>query len=816
MESVWSDIQFAWRALYKERPFAVVATLTLALGICATTTIAGIVRSVLVRALPFADSDSLVFLLETVGSGVGSVSYPNYLDWRAQNSVFTDLAAYSSSDLTISSTGTAAAERIYGEVVTDSYLPLLHIRPMLGRNFSVEENRNPSAHPVAIISNGLRSRKFGRNTSVLGQTIKVNESTFTIVGVTPDGFSGVTARADVWIPLSMRDLLWPQSAQFHFNSQRDIHWHRVLGRLRPEVNLDRARREMTTIGGRLSQEYPQANKERGIQVIPASEAYLGRLRSPLLLLLGAAGFILLVSCFNSANLFLIRAAGRGSEMVIRAWLGAGRRRLAQQWITEATLIAMAGGTLGFLLASWSIGPVVRILPVRLPAFARVQLDLQVFAFSAGLSILTGVLLGFVGAQKASQGEVAGALRQTRTSSVNRQSFQSGNLLVMGEIALAVIVAVGAGLLFRSFQELRRADPGFESDHLVMARFDVPAKTYTGEARLRAGPQIMERVSSLPEVRSAALTIVDPFVWSGINRGITLEGHAPLSASEQDDIYVQEISPDYFGTMKIPILAGRDFTMRDNSGAPHVVIVSRAFARRYWPGQPAVGKRIKYGPANSNYGWMEIVGEVGDVRFSSLRADPNSSFVIYAPLTQSEVIVSMTVVARTKTEPTNVAGAVREAIQQFDSQIPVYSVATMVERIEGETDTTRSFAILLALFALIGSVLAAVGAYAAMSAQISGRTREIGIRMALGAQPGRVLRMILSYGARIAVYGVALGLAGCLWATRLLSAQLYGIPPTDPLTFAAAATLFCAIGIAACWAPARRAMRVDPTTALRNE
>ncbi len=803
VESIYADIRFALRTLIQKRSFSVVAILTLAVGIGATTAMISVVRSVLLHALPFADSGSLVFLLETVGPGVGSVSYPNYLDWREQNRVFSELAAYSSSDLNLNITGTA--ERIYGEVVTDSYFPLLRTTPVIGRNFSAQENTDLSAPPVVIISHGLWKREFANNPSVIGQHIRVNDSTFSVIGVAPESFNGVSGRADLWIPLNMRDLLFPQSAQFHFNSQRDIHWHRVIGRLKPGVTLDQARSEMNTIGARLAQAYPQANRQRGIQITSAFENYLGRVRSPLLLLLAASVCVFLVAGFNVANLFLIRATSRTAETTIRAALGANAGRLRQQWIVEAVVIAGSGGALGFALAVAGIDPIVRILPVRLPVFSVIRVDSAVFAVTTCLSVVTGVLLGFAASRRAQRRDVLDSIKNSR----------GGALLTAAEIAVAVVVTLGAGLLLRSLQQLQRTDPGFEAAHLVMARFDVPVR-YTGDARFRVAPQIADRLTALPEVQSAALTILDPFVSGGINRGITIDGHAPLSAAEQDEIYVQEISPNYFSTMKIRLRSGRDFTPQDNNTAPHVVVVSHALAQRYWPGQDAVGKKIKYGPLNSHYEWMEVVGEAADVRVASLRADPNSNLVLYSPLAQSELITSMTAIVRTRTEPAAFTATLRSAIQRFDPEMPVYSVATMDERIEGETEATRSFAILLAICAFLGGGLAAVGAYAAMAARVSNRTREIGIRIAVGANPIAVLRMVLGQGVRLALAGIVVGLAAGLGAGHLLAAELYGVAPNDPSTFAVTAGLVFCVAVVAAWIPARRAMRVDPIVVLRTQ
>ncbi len=802
VNSIYADIHYAVRTLIQKRSFSIIAILTLAVGIGATTAMISVVRSVLLHALPFADSSSLMFLVETVGPGVGSVSYPNYLDWREQNRVFSELAAYSSSDLNLNITGTA--ERIYGEVVTDSYFPLLRTTPAIGRNFSPQENSDPSAPAVAIISSGLWKREFASSPAVLGHNIRVNDSPFTVIGVAPETFNGVTGRADLWVPLNMRDRLFPQTAQFHYNAQRDIHWHKVIGRLKPEVTLDQARSEMNTIGARLSQAYPQANRQRGVQVTSAFETYLGRVRSPLLLLLAASGCVFLVASLNVANLFLIRATSKTGETAIRAALGANPGRLMQQWIVEAVLIALCGGALGFALAAASIDPIVRILPVRLPVFSVVRIDAPVFALTVGLSILTGILLGFAACRRAGRRDVLDSIKNSR----------GGALLTAAEIAIAVVVTIGAGLLLRSLQQLQRTDPGFEADHLVMARFEVPTR-YAGDARFRVAPQVADRLRTLPQVQSVALTILNPFIYAGINRGLTIEGHTPLSAAEQDEIYVQEISPDYFSTMKIPLRSGRDFTLQDNNAAPHVVVVSRAMAQRYWPGQDAVGKKIKYGPLNSNYAWMEVVGEAADVRVASLRADPNSNMVLYAPLAQSEVITNMSALVRTKTDPSGFAGTLRSEIQGFDPEMPVYSVATMDERIEGETEATRSFAMLLAMCAMLGGGLAAIGAYAAMAARVGVRIREIGIRMAIGAPPVRVLRMILLQGARLAIAGIALGLPAGMGAGRLLAAELYGVGPNDPSTIVVTAVLVFCVAIMACWIPAKRAMKVNPVVALRT-
>jgi predicted permease len=448
---------------------------------------------------------------------------------------------------------------------------------------------------------------------------------------------------------------------------------------------------------------------------------------------------------------------------------------------------------------------VRILPVRLPAFSFVRIDPSVFALTGCLSIITGILLGVAAARRASQRDFLESIKASRGSA----------LLTTAQLAVAVVVTIGAGLLLRSLQQLQRTDPGFEADNLVMARFEVPSR-YAGDARFRVAPQIADRLRALPEVQTAALTILDPFVYGGISRGITLEGHTPLSAAEQDEIYVQEISPDYFSTMKIPLRSGRDFTSQDNNSALRVVIVSHAMAERYWPGQNVVGKKIRFGAVNSNYEWMQVVGEAADVRVASLRADPNSNMVLYAPLAQSEVITNMSAVVRTKTEPAAFAGTLRAEIQRFDPEMPVYSVATMDERIEGETEATRSFALLLVMCALLGGGLAAVGAYAAMAARVSSRVREIGIRMAVGADPVSVLGMVMGQGVRLATAGIVVGLAAGLGAGHLLTSELYGVAANDVSTFVLTAGLVFSVAMVACWIPARRAMRVDPVAVLRNK
>jgi predicted permease len=814
-EALVQDARYALRTLVKSPGFTAVAVLTLALGIGANTAIFSVVKAVLLRPLPFKDPTRLVRVNESVGKGGRSpVAYPNYLDWRAQNTVFEEMAAFGDCEMIVS--GTDKPERVYCEQASDTYFPLLGVSAAIGRTFTPEENSTPMKYAVALIGYGLWERRYASDPAILGKMIRLNDFDFTIIGVLPKGFPGYSDSSEVWIPMVMRDAAWPQTAQYDFLHNRDIHFHKVLARLKPGISLATAQAEMETIAARLARAYPKDNGQRGVLVTPASEDYVRSFRAPLLVLLGAVAFVLLIACANVANLVLTRSAVRDRELAIRLALGASRSRLVRQFLTENLLLTAAGAAAGVTLAFWGLDLLVSVLPVSFPSFTRVTLDGGVLVFASVLAAATAMLLTVFPALSSAHGNVNESLKEAAKSTAGLRGRRMGRVLVVSEVALALVLMMGAGLLLKSLSHLLTDSPGFRPDHLVTLRFYVPDRKYEGDGRNRFGPELAERVAQLPGVESAAATFIDPFIWGGLQRGFSVEGHAPISNAEADTVYYQEVGPNYFHTMGIPILQGRDFSTRDSLKVPLVVMVSESFARRYWPGQDPVGKRIKYGDADSSNPWIQVIGVSGNIKYNSLRQVPEVEPVIYGTLLQSEVIINMSLIVRTRTSPEAMLGPLREEMQRIDPAIPVYNVATFSQRMHEDSAETRSYGLLLALFAALALLLAAIGIYGVMGYWVTQRTREMGIRLTFGATPGDLHRLVIGEGARLALLGIGTGALGSFLLTRVMTSLLYEVKPFEPVLFGALATALTGVVVLACYVPARRAMRVDHIVALRYE
>jgi predicted permease len=815
MRTLLQDLRYAIRLLWKSPGFTAVAILTLALGIGANAAIFSVVHGVLLQRLPFPTAGRLVQLQETVGpEGTNPVSYPNFLDWKAQNHVFEQMAAYSDAEYIVNIS--EKSERVLGEIVTEDYFPVLGVNAALGRTFLPEENQVPGAHAVAVIGYGFWQRVYGSDPHILGKAIRVNGANFTIVGVAPRGFRGFADDSEIWIPLMMRDVLWPQAAQFDFIHKRDIHSMKVLGLLKPGVSRQAALADMNTIAADLRRAYPKQNKDRSVILFPAREHFVRGLQKPLLVLLGAVGLVLLIACANVVNLVLTRTISRNRELAVRLSLGATNRRLLRQLLTESLLLSFAGTALGLLLAGWGLDALTRLLPVTLPSFAMIHLNLRVFLFSAILAVGCGILVGILPALGTSRISLAESLKEGAKGSMGARGRKLGSLLVSAEVALSLILLIGAGLLLQSVVRMLTADPGFRADHLVTMRFYVPDRPFQADGRNRFGPNLAESIATVAGVQSAAVTFIDPFLWSGFGRGYTIEGHPALTPAEIDQIVYQEVGPNFFGTMQIPLKAGRDFTMRDDLNAPHCIMVNEAFAHRYWPGQEGVGKRVQYGSADSKSPWMEVIGVAGNSKFESLRQIADASPVVYGPLLQSEAIMNMNLVVRTQGDAAAMISTLRDAIQRFDPEVPVYHVATIADRMRDNAAEARSYAILLGLFAGLALILAVGGIYGVISYWVTQRTQEMGIRMALGARRSDILAVVLGDGLRLTVAGIAAGLLGALIVTRALQSMLFDVRPTDPATFAALSALLLLVGLLACYIPARRATRVDPMVALRYE
>jgi putative ABC transport system permease protein len=815
LETFLQDVRFGARMLARNLGFTAVAIMTLALGIGANTAIFSVVQAVLLRGLPFKDPARLVRVNESVAKGGRSpVAYPNYLDWRAQNRVFDEMAAFGDCEMILS--GKDKADRVLCEQVSDTYFPLLGVTAILGRTFSPEENAVPMKDAVALIGFGLWQRRFGADPQIVGEHIRLNDYEYTIVGVLPKGFRGYTDAAEVWIPMMMRDAAWPQVAKYDFLHTRDIHFHKVLARLKPGVTITMAQTQMETIAAQLAKAYPKENRERGVLVTPATEDYVRSFRSPLLVLLGAVAFVLLIACANVTNLILTRSAARDRELAIRLALGAGRGRLIRQFLTESLLLTFGGALAGIALAFWGLDLLLSVLPMSFPSFAHVRLDGGVLTFACALAAGTALLLTIFPVLNSARTDVSASLKESVKSSLSLRGRQTGRFLIVSEVALALILMIGAGLMLQSLAHLLADSPGFRPDHLVTLRFYVPDRKFEADGRNRFGPELAEKIAQFPGVDSAAATFIDPFLWGGFQRGFTVEGHAPISNAEADTVYYQEIGPDYFHTMGTPVLRGRDFSTRDSLSSSGVVLVSESFARRYWPGQDAIGKRLKYGPADSKGPWMQVIGVAGNIKYNSLRQDPEAEPVIYGALLQSEVVINMNLVIRTRNAPESMLGPLREEIQRIDPAIPVYNVATLSERMSKDSAETRSYGLLLTLFAALALLLAAVGIYGVMSYWVTQRTQEMGIRLSFGARPADLHRLVMGEGVRLALAGIAVGATGAVLLTRSMTSFLFGVKPFEPSLFAALAAGLTAVVILACYIPARRATRVDPMVALRYE
>lgn len=769
----------------------------------------------LLQPLPYPNPKEIVQLVETVGKTAHNpVSYPNFLDWQRENQVFQNIAAYAQADVNLESGGNS--ERVSCEVVSPSYFDLLGVRAFLGSAFSPDRDRSPGVQPTVLLSYGLWQRHFGGNTAVIGRSIEVNENEFTIGTVLPSGFHGFSGHADLWVPMQMRDELWPESARFKLLQSRDIHWHQVIARLKPGASVRQAQAEMSTIGAHLAEEYPNTNRGRGIAVLPAKQSLVANLRTPLLVLLSAVTCLLLITCANIANLFLVRAIARGREMAIRISLGAGQTRLIRQLFTESLLVAALGGGLGVLLAFCGTKALTLSPRLDLPYNADVRISLGVLAFAALMTGLTGLLLGSLQAWRVSRPNVFELLKESAQGSASKRQGRAGGALVVIETAAVFLLMIAAGLLLHSFRSMTQIEPGFQPDHLLTLRVHVPNRRYNDEQRHMLGQRLVEKIESTPGVESAAANTADPFAWDGISQAFTIEGHPPVPTSETDTVYYHEISPGFFKTMDIPLESGCDFTLQDDAHAPFAIIVSHAFARRYWPGQNPIGKRLKLGRFDSTWPWMNVIGVVGDYRYHDYLADPEDTPVFYGALLQNQSVGEFSLLVRTKGNPAAMAQPLRRVIENVDPNILVYSVATLEARLADQSEQARVSAELVALFALLALVLAAIGLYGVLSNMVVQQTREIGIRMALGAQRENVLAMILYRGMRLAGMGIAAGFLAALDLTHLMKSLLYGVTPTDAVTFAAVIITLILVALLACYIPARRAMSVDPIVTLRNE
>ena len=799
VESVFGDIRYALRMLRKNPGFTSVAVLTLALGIGANTAIFSVINAVLLTPLPFPHPDRLAQIWERnphIGLDQGVVSPYNFLDWQGQSRDFEAMAALQHEHFSL--TGGTLPVGLNGRRVSADFFRVLGVRPMLGRDFLPQEDE-PGAGHVAIVSFSTWQNHLGGEAGIIGEKITLDGEPYTVIGVMPSSLQFSGFDSDIWT-----------TPGFELKgASRNSHYLFAFGRLKPGITLTAARSEMDTIAGRLAQQYPDSNSNSGILLVPLQEEIVGNTQQALLVLWAAVGFVLLIACANVANLLLSRAIGRRREFAVRAALGAGRMRLITQLVTESILLASVGGLLGLAVAHWAISAIVRTAAI--PRRHGIALDVHVLAFTAVLSILTGIIFGLAPAFSSSALDLNSALKETvgiMEAGATRSRLRSG--LVVGEIALSVVLLAGAGLLIKSLWLLGRVNPGFNPKGVLAARLSLPDSKYANSVdRDAAFKRVIERLASTPGVASVGGVNDLPFSGSETSTSFDIEGMPPRSPDENRQADRRDISPGYFKAMEMPLLKGREFTDRDDAGSAKVAIINHDFAHTYWAHGDPLGQRIKY----EDKDW-EIVGVVGDVKLLDLSAHDKPE--LYLPFAQSGSPGWMFFAIRSRVEPESLIPSVREAVRDVVPDEALYGVGMLEERVEASIAPRRLSALLLGVFAALALLLSAVGTYGVISHSVAQRTRELGIRMALGAERADVLLMVARNGLRLACAGVALGVVAALVLTQFLASMLFSVRPADPLTFVSVSVLLVAVALVSSYIPARQATRVDPMAALRYE
>jgi putative ABC transport system permease protein len=813
METFWQDIRYGIRMLVKAPSISIVATIALALGIGANTAIFSVVNAVLLRPLPFTNSEGLMNVWETDavrGYKRGAASYLNFVDWREQNHVFERMSSYHPSDFIL--TGRGDSTRIQGAVVNADLFPLLGVAPVIGRGFLPDEDKPGESGRVVVLSQQLFQQRFNANPNVVGQSMVLDGKNFTIVGVMPQAFQFPVQNepVELWTTVAVE-----REGEEPITEQRGAHYMNVIARLKPGVSIEQAKAEMASISARLEQQYPGENLHKSSNVEPTLEALVGDIRPALLILLGAVGCVLLIACANVANLLLARAMTRHKEMAIRSALGASRMRVVRQLLTESVLLSLAGGALGLVLAVWWSDLLVALGKENIPRALQVGLDWRVLGFTLAVSVLTGVIFGLVPAIHSSKTELTESLKEGgRGSGEGARRNRVRGILVVSELAIAVVLLVGAGLLIQSLWRLRNVSPGFESQNLLTFVVGIPEVKYPTEKQDQFYRDLVARLQSLPGVRAAGSVIPLPLSGEMFRISFETEGR-PVAKGDQPSSDFFVVSNDYFKTLGVPILKGRGFTERDNEKAPGVIIVNQAFANKFFPNEDPIGKRIKPGIATGENkpDWREIVGVVADVRNRNLSSELRVGYFV----PQAQVPFNqMTMVVRTTNDPHTLITAVQNEVHSMDQELPVFNIKTMDEYISATVAAPRFNTTLLGIFASVALVLTIVGLYGVMSYSVAQRTNEIGIRMALGAQTRDVLRLIVSQGFKLVLLGLAIGLAGAFALMKLISSLLFGVTWKDPMTFVIVAVLLAFVALLACYIPARRATRLDPLNALRYE
>jgi len=822
MESLLNDLRYSIRLLARNPLFTCVAVMTLALGIGANTTIFSLVYALLLRPLPGVEEPNRLVSLFTSdfsSTPYGANSYPDYIDYRDQNETFEGLSAYRESDLVL---GThELPQRIRGAAVTGNYFSVLRARIALGRPLTPDDDIQ-TANPVVVLSYKSWKRRFDADPNLIGRLVELNNNSFTVVGVANEKFNGsnLSVEVDLWFPMQTLERLQPGSSEsFARRSSRGL---RIIGRLRPHVSVEQAKANIDSISYQLAEAYPRSNRgtlqrpdePRPVTLAPSNEmaTFNPTTRTTVVrlsqLLMAVVGFVLLIACANVANLLLTRAESRRKEIAIRLALGAPRARLIRQLLTESLLLSLAGGAAGLFINAWLMDLIVLF---DLPRAIDTSIDRTVVGFAVTISFATGILFGLMPTLQASKFDLVPALKDSmRQTMLSRKGFGTRDLLVISQVALSLLLLIGSALFLKSLQKAYRSDLGFETREALLASVDLGLQGYTVSAQKAFESQIRERVASLPGVLSVGTTSFMPITNSGMRGAVSVEGHQ-LREGEDPEIDMNVVSDGYFGTMRIPLLAGRGFSERDSESAPRVAIINETMAKRYWPDQDAVGKRISL--SGSQGPFVEIAGVVKTGAYRTI-GEPELPY-IYLPMAQNPV-GRFTIIARTMTSASSLAGPLREQVRDLDKSLAVFDVKTLNEHIDEALSQERMIATLLGVFGLLALALAAVGIYGVMSYSVTQRTREIGVRIALGAQSHEIMKLVVGRGLVLTLIGVVLGLLAASALTRVVEGLLFGVRPNDPTSYIVISMLLTGVALVASFVPARRASKVDPVTALRYE
>ena len=801
LENLMRDASYSLRILVKNYAFTIVVVLTLALGIGANTAIFSFANGILLRPLPYPQSERLAVIDETAlkrGVDSMSVSFPNFLDWREQNKVFEDIGVYFGSNR-FSLSGAGEPVEVRGSYISHGLFEVLRVSPQLGRTFTANEDR-PDEDAVVILGHNLWQRNFGGDANIVGRKIMISNRPRTVVGVMPSGFRFPEV-SEMWVPVA----LTPKTFT------RTDHGLSAIARLKDGVTFTEAQAEMNNIAARIEQQNPVTNEGLGVKVSSLHDRLTGDYREALLILLGVVGCVLLVACVNVANLMLARATARQKEFALRAALGASRWRIMRQLLVESLLLAFVGGVVGFIVSIWALRLLLTAIPIQLPFWMNFGIDLRVLGFTAAITLLTGLLFGAAPALQTSRVDLNDTLKEGGRGATGVRA-RSRNLLVVTEIALSLVVLVGAGLMIQSFLRLKRVNIGLNAQNVLTASVSLPRAKYKGEQRATFFKQLLERVRNLPGVEAASATATVPLSGDNWGRSITIEGFPVLPVGQAPMIQHTVVTPGYFRTMGIPLLAGRDFNDADANDSLDVTIIDERLAREYWPNESPIGKRVRFGPPEDNEPWHTIVGVAGTVRDQRMQEDTRKS--VYLPH-QKIPVGGLALVARTTANPEDLAGAIRREVAQLDPDLPV-SASTMEEVVAESIWQPRLYATLFGAFAGGALLLALIGIYGVMAFLVQTRTHEIGVRMALGATTRDVFKLIVGRGMKLTAVGVLIGVGGAIALTRLMHSLLFNTSATDPVTFILISLLLSFAAFLACYLPARRAAKVDPLVALRYE